>query len=353
MRNRLHKMCIFALMQSKKITIHDIASQLNMSASTVSRALSGNKRISKETRDRVQNTANDLNYKPNHLASSFRTGRSKTIGIIIPRINRHFFSHAIAGMERVTNPAGYNLMICQTNENFDEEKKSIQTLINNRVDGIIMSVSVGTKNAAHVKAALAAGIQVVQFDRVSEGVNIDKVLNNNLEGGYQATMHLIGQGYRNIVHAAGPLHNNVYADRCAGYRKAMQEAGLHVTENRVIEVELTRDGGRNLIEKLADQNQLPEAIFSASDYSALGMFIELKNRGFSIPKDIALVGFANEPFTEFIEPGLTTLEQHGVEMGRSAAKLLIERLDGEHQIAVPRVVTINPELIVRGSSLKA
>lgn len=339
-------------MEKQKITIHDLAAKLNLSASTVSRALSGHSRISETTKSKVQKAAAELNYKPNYLAASFRKGCSSTIGIVVPRINRHFFSHVISGIESVTNSAGYNVMICQTNENFDEEKRCLQTLINNRVDGIIMSIAVGTKNASHVKSAIEQGIPVVQFDRVNTSLNTDKVLNDNISAAYEVTRHLIEQGYKRIVHAAGPLHNNVYADRCEGFKKAMTESGLPITKESITEVGLTREDGCNFARQLYENKTVPQAVFSSSDYSALGMFIEFKRLGFNIPNDIAIAGFANEPFTEFIEPGMTTLEQFGLEMGRSAAKLLIERLESEVDISTPRSMTIKPKLIVRGSTSK-
>lgn len=352
MRKRLRRFIIFAFMNAKKITIHDIAAKLGMSASTISRSLSDNNRISKETRKLVRQTASEMGYSPNILASSFRKGKSKTIGIVIPRINRHFFSYAIAGMEQITNPAGYNLMICQTNESFEEEKKSIQTLINNQVDGIIMSISVDTKSTTHIKAALAAGVQVVQFDRINENLNIDKVLNDNFMGGYEITRHLICQGCRKIIHIAGPLHNNVYSDRCAGYRKAMEEAGIDIDSDMIVKLALTREAGQEYAKTMIENGNLPDAIFSASDYSALGILIELKKQGIAIPQQISVAGFANEPFTEYIEPSMTTAEQHALEMGRSAANLLIERLSGSHEISVPRTLIIKTDLITRKSTTK-
>lgn len=338
-------------MGNRKITIHDIAAKLGISASTVSRALNDHNRISKSTRDLIKKTALELNYKPNNLASGFRKGKSNSIGIIIPRINRHFFSNTISGMESVTNPAGYNLMICQTNESVEEEKKSIQNLISSRVDGIIMSVSVETKDTSHIEAALAEGIPVVQFDRISPELDIDKVINNNKIASYQVTMHLINQGFKSIVHCAGPQHNTVYLDRLNGYKQAMKEAKLKPQVVNMGE-NLTRVDGANIAKKWIQERTIPEAISTSSDYLSLGIYIELKNAGYKIPEDVAITGFSNEPFTEYLEPGITTLEQHGLEMGKSAAKLLIERLTTNRKIPVSRIITIQPELLVRGSTVK-
>ncbi len=339
-------------MGNRKITIHDIAAKLGISASTVSRALNGHSRISKNTRDLIKKTAIELNYKPNNLASSFRKGKSNSIGIIIPRINRHFFSNTISGMESITNPAGYNLMICQTNESAEEEAKSILNLISSRVDGIIMSVSVETKDTKHIEAAISEGIPVVQFDRISPQLDIDKVINDNKTASYLITNHLINQGYKNIVHCAGPQHNTVYFDRLNGYKQAMKKAKLNLQIVNMAE-NLTRHDGADLAKKWIQEGNIPEAISTSSDYLSLGIYIELKKAGYKIPEDVAITGFSNEPFTEYLEPGITTLEQHGLEMGKSAAKLLIERLTSTRKIPVSRMITIQPELLVRGSTLRS
>jgi len=338
--------------KNRNVTIHTIAARLNLSASTVSRALAGNTRISQKTRDQVNETALEMNYKPNNLASNLRKGKGNLIGVIIPRINRHFFSHAIAGMETVTNPNGYNLMICQTNEVTENEIQSLQTLINNRAEGIIMSISIDTVNDGHIKAAMKQGVPVVLFDRVFKDLNIDQVVNDNFSGGYEATKHLLDQGYRNIVHFAGPLHINVYADRCEGYKIAMHEAGIEVTNSMVFENVLTRKKGEEITQAFIDTGVLPDAIFSASDFSALGALLLLKKKGINVPKTVGICGFANEPFTELTEPGMTTLEQYSEEIGKSAARMLIDRITKSKDSDMSSTITFQPKLIIRGSSLK-
>lgn len=352
MNNRLHKICYFCTVETKKITIHDIAARLNMSASTVSRALSNYSRISMKTRELVQQTALEMNYRPNQLASNLRRGKGKLIGVIIPRVNRQFFSHAIAGMEAIINPAGYSLMICQTNEDFELEKQSLQTLINNRVDGVIVSVASGTKTIVHFEAAINEGIPLVFFDRVLEGLETDLVMNDNLSGAYEITRHLIEQGCRKIVHLAGPLHINVYNNRYLGYLNAMNEAGLQVTPEMVINDCLTKDKGQSIALDLYEKQDLPDAFFSASDYSALGVLLTLKHKGVKIPEQVCVAGFANEPFTEFVEPAMTTLEQFSEEMGQSAARMLIERLESKEGKPFTSSMSYKPKLIIRESTLR-
>lgn len=339
-------------MENKKATIHTIAAHLNMSASTVSRALNDNKRISQKTRDLVKKTAREMNYKPNQLASNLRKGKANLIGVIIPRINRHFFSHAIAGMESVTNPAGYNLMICQTNEALDSEKRSLQTMIKNRVDGIIISVSSETVDGEHIQSTLDENVPVVFFDRPLPKVNTDHVINDNHFGTYESTKHLINQGYKKIVHFTGPLHNHIYAERLKGYRQAMSEAGLEVDENDVYENVITRDTGREVALKMIKENTIPDAICSASDYSALGALLVFKEVGIKVPEEVGITGFANEPFTELMEPGITTLEQFGELIGESAAKMMISRIENKNEDKPLNEMSFKPKLIIRQSSLK-
>ena len=339
-------------MESKKVTIHDIAARLKMSASTVSRALSGNSRISKATIEKVKKTAVEMGYKPNALAASFRTGQSLTIGVIVPRINRHFFSNVIAGIEAITNPAGYHLIICQSNEDFLIEKESLETMVNKQVDGIIISVSSKTTNGKHIQSVIKAGVPVVFFDRLLGDVNTDYVINNNEQGGYEVTRHLIGQGYKNIVHFSGPLHSNIYADRCNGYKKAMKEAGFELHSDSIYEDVLTRNDGRSLALKMLADGNLPDAICSASDYSALGALLAFKENGIRIPEDIGISGFANEPFAELMEPGMTSLDQFGEEIGKSAAQMLIARFESDETKLDVNGKHFSPELIVRKSTTK-
>jgi LacI family transcriptional regulator len=338
-------------MEKRKTTIHHIAARLNLSASTVSRALNDNSRISKNTRELVKKTAFEMNYKPNQLATSLRKGRGNMIGVIIPRLDRHFFSHAIAGMESVINPSDFNLIICQTNEDFESEKRSLQTLINNRVDGIIISIATGSKNSDHIEAAIKEGIPVVMFDRVANNLDVDRVLNDNFAGAREATEHLIQQGYRRIVHFSGPRNINVYRDRFEGYKTAMEDAGLEVTNEMICDDVLTRVKGEECAAKLLNSGDIPDAIFSASDFSALGALLFFKSHGISIPKQLGIAGFANEPFTELTEPGITSLEQFSGEIGKSAARLLIDRIEHGNKNKVSQAITFRPKLMVRSSTV--
>ncbi len=333
------------------MTIHDIAAHLNMSASTVSRALANNHRISEKTRALVKSAAIEMNYKPNQLASNLRRGKGKMVGVIVPRINRHFFSHVISGIETITNPAGYSLIICQSNENFQTEVESLQTMMNNRVDGMIMSISSETKDISHIKSVIEEKKPIVFFDRTPSGIDVDSVQNDNFTAGYELTKHLISQGYKKIAHFAGPLDINIYRDRYNGYRKALDEEGILYDDTLLFENVITRPRGEKVAGDILKSGNIPDAVFSVSDYAALGALLVFKQNNINIPMQMGIAGFANEPFTELVDPPMTTVEQYGEEIGKNAARLLIDRLEGGSNEA-SRLVSFKPKIIFRKSSMR-
>jgi LacI family transcriptional regulator len=337
-------------MATRRTTIHDIAKELNMTASTVSRALNDHPKISQATKILVQNKAKEMNYTTNVLAASLRTGKAQTIGLVVPRINRVFISNTIAGIESVTNRAGYNIIICQSDEKQLKEEQNINTLINSRVDGIIMAISFGNNSAEHIERARKEGIPVVQFDRIREDVPVSNVLNDNEEISYQAVKHLISQGYRRIVHFAGPQHINIYRQRFGGYKKALLEHGFEFDENLVFSEVLDKERGFQTFQQIIDNKLDVDAVFSASDYSAMGALLAAKENNISIPEQLGIVGFANEPFTEFIDPSMTTIDQRAVEMGAEVARLILDEIENPSEVHNPQSITMNCKLIVRQSS---
>ncbi|HPR32137.1 MAG TPA: LacI family DNA-binding transcriptional regulator [Prolixibacteraceae bacterium] len=339
-------------MQKKKATIHDIAGRLNLSSSTVSRALNNSTRISRETRERVRKMALELDYKPNQMALDLRKGTGTILGVIVPRLNRHFFSHAIAGMESVVNPSGYNLMICQSNESYETERKNIQSFIRQRVQGVILSVAADTLNTEHIESLVREGIPVVLFDRGIPALETDQVTNDNFQGAYDITSHLIRQGYKKLIHFSGPMHVALYRERCQGFQQACADAGLPYSNDWVIPDVLTRLRGEAAALNLIRKRRVPDALFAASDYSALGAYLAFKKSGFLIPDQIGIAGFANEPFTELIDPGMTTIEQHGEEIGKSAARMLIERIRNGSPREAYNTLVIQSKLIIRSSTLR-
>jgi LacI family transcriptional regulator len=336
-------------MKKRHATIHDIARELNINASTVSRALNNHPRISEATKKLVLDTATKLNYKPNSIASNLRRGTGNTLGIIIPIINRYFFSNIIHGIESISHASGFNILICQSDENLEKEISSIKTLVNNRVDGILISISAETRNANHFEPAVKSGIPIVQFDRVIENFNSSKVLNDDFTGAYNTVSHLIEQGYSKILHFSGPQFIKMYEKRFLGYKKALEDNDIPFNKDLVFESVITRETGNDVMRSVLSSKLKVDALFAASDLSALGALLVLKERGISVPHQFGVTGYVNEPFTEFIEPSLTTTEQFGVEIGRTAAQVIVEEINSE-QSNPPMIIIIKPKLIIRNSS---
>lgn len=336
--------------QKPETTIHDIAKALNISASTVSRALKDNPLIKEATRKRIQDAAKEMGYRPNTLAANFRTRRTNTIGVIVPLINRHFFSSVISGIEDIAYQQGFAVTISQSNDDFEKECKIAQTLFTNRVDGLILSIGMNTKNYEHLKLFSDRNIPLVFFDRVVDEIKAHKIVVDDFGGGYSATRHLINQGRKKIAMIGGPLNLKIYERRQEGYLSALKDSGLEENKNMILHNSLTREDGTNAIKKLLEQNTKPDAIFCANDTTALSTIIYLQKQHIRVPEDIAIVGFSNEPFSELVTPSISTIKQPGFEMGQKAAELIINQITKEGNKTVPKIIEMPTELIVRNSS---
>lgn len=333
---------------ARKITIKDIASKLNTNISTVSRALNNNPGISERTRKLVLKTAKEMGYEPNSFAKQLRKGSSNTIGLIVPRINRVFFSNAIHGVETIAKQKGFNVFICQSNESRADETAVIETLLNNNVAGVIMSLSIESTDGDSFREIIRRKVPFVMFDRVWDSPGANKVINNNFQGAYDTVRHLIEQGYRSIAHISGPQHSNIYKDRFEGYKQALADQGIPFRDELIVKGVLTQEGGRNAAAFLLDKKIPFDSIFAAGDYGALGALQYLKEQKKRIPEEIGIAGFANEPFTELV--GITSVEQFGTELGKSAARLLIEEIAEKGPSPAGKKIEINPQLIIRESS---
>ena len=331
----------------KNTSIYDIAKSLNVSASTVSRALQDHPRISSEVRKLVQKKAREMNYKPNRMAVNLKLGRSNTIGVIVPNINRHFFSSVIDGIEEEAYKEGYDVLICQSQESYEKEKKIINSLAQGRVDGVIASIAYGTHDYAHFNSLEEDGIPLVLFDRISDEVNAGKVTVDDYRGAYMVVEHLLQQGCNRIFHYAGFQHVSVWKRRCQGYLDAMRDHGIQPEKDWVkVGVTSQEEGGLFAREILKMENK-PDAVFSTSDFVAMGMMLELLKNGVRVPEDIAICGFANEPMDALVTPSLSSVGQFSKQMGQQAARMLMERLNGGN----PPDVVLKPELIIRDSTL--
>ena len=338
-------------MASKRSSISDVARELQISVSTVSRALNDHASISDATKKRVWKMAKQLNYQPNHLAVGLRKGRSNLLGVIVPHIDGHFFTMVVKGIETVASRAGLNVMICQSNEDVTHERQNIETLINAQVDGILVSLSRTTHDFKHFDKVRRRDIPLVFFDRILDGLDVNAVVIDDRAGGYQSTRHLLAQGRRRVAHLGGPQHLNIYKDRYQGYLDALREAAVPFDESLVYISDMRLEDGARAVDQFLRLPQPPDALFSASDLSAVGAMQALKARGRRVPADVAVTGFSNEMFSSFTEPMLTTIDQRCEQMGQSAVRLFLELRDEQAGQFSPRRIVLQPDLLVRGSSV--
>lgn len=339
-------------MKKERATIHDIAKKLNITASTVSRALKDHPRISAETKKAVQKIAQKLNYQPNNIAAALRNGKSKILGIIVPMVDRSFFSSVIRGIEEIANGANYNVMICQTYENPEKEIATVEALLNARVDGIIASHAKNTLNFDHFLKVKERGIPLILFDRSNDELEVSNVVIDDFLGAYKATEHLIQQGCIRIAHFTNTRKISIYKERLRGYREALLNYNLAYDESLVVASDLQLEDGRYSMLQLLKLNEIPDGVFSASAYGILGALQILKENGIKVPEEVALVGFSNEPFTSFTDPSLSTVEQHSMRIGNTAAEIFLEEVSDTIKKFIPQKIVLKPELIIRQSSLK-
>ncbi|MFH5832857.1 LacI family DNA-binding transcriptional regulator [Halalkalibaculum sp. DA3122] len=345
-------------MKKKKTTIRDIAKELDITASTVSRALRNHPRISSATKEAVWDVAEKLNYQPNNIAAALVKGKSNILGVIVPTSDRSFFASVIRGIEEVIRDEGYNLVICQSDDQFSKEQTNVEALLKIQVDGIIASVAKETTDFEHFKKVKQQGVPLILYDRVNESLDVNAVVTNDYLGSYKAVSHLIEQGCKRIVHFAGKQHINIYQDRLKGYIDAQREHGIPIDNNLIMEEDLifsmerVVELGQTLAHRMLEMPELPDAVFSASDFAAMGAMQVFKEQGIEIPGDVAFVGYSNDVSGSFIEPGLTTVDQHTKRMGNLAAQLFLEQISESNTEFTPRKTLLNPKLVIRGSSQK-
>ncbi len=296
--------------------------------------------------------AREMGYRSNTFASNLRRQRTNTIGVIVPRLNSNFMSTVLAGMEKVANEAGYNLIITQSLESVTKEIANAHTMFSSRVDGLLVSLAYDTENGQHFEDFIKRGIPVLFFDRVLPHRYCTNIVIDNVKAGYEATVHLLEQGCRHIVHVTGNLKRNVYAGRLQGYRQALLAAGLAYEEEWVMETDLSQEAGIEAVRQLQRLSPAPDGLFVANDFCAVHCMGTLKAAGFRIPADIAVVGFNNDPVSRVIEPNLTTIHYPGQQMGETAARHLINHLNGLTSIDDTNTIILRSELVVRESSRK-
>jgi DNA-binding LacI/PurR family transcriptional regulator len=338
--------------KKKEITIYDLAEELHLSASTVSRALQDHYSIGKKTKEAVRKLALQKDYRPNTLAASLRSNKTNTIGVIIPLINRPFISSLISGIEMAAKKAGYNVIISQSHDEYANEVANAAALYASRVTGLVVSLGMETQNYDHLRQFTQHNIPLVFVDRVTKELNTDLVVIDNALAGFDATNHLIEQGCKRIAHIAGAQHRNIYKERYEGYLEALRKHNMPVDPDLVLHTNyLSLEDGFKCAEKLFNLDNPPDGIFCANDTTAISVIQFAKKRGIKIPDDLAVIGFNNDPLSEIIDPPLSTIAHPAVDMGRLAAQQVLKQKE-QSDIVRSETIVLKTTLIVRESSLR-
>lgn len=335
-------------MKKTQITIKDIARALNISPSTVSRALKNHPDISLATRESVQSYARLHHYKPNGLALSLRTSQNNTIGVIIPEIVHYFFSSVLAGIEEVSDREGYNVIVCQSGESYEKEVRNTEALISSRVSGVLASLAKNTTNYDHFQEIVDSDIPLVFFDRICIGILTDKVVVDDYAGAFAATEYLIATGCRRIAFFSAPPHLEISKNRKNGYLDALRKHRLPVDEN-LIRICDTRDEAIRVTPEFLNMENRPDAFFAINDQCAAGILFASKRHGVKVPEELSIFGFSDGEFALASDPMLSTVEQHGFEMGVHAAELLISKIKGETSGKYTNKI-IKTKLVIRGTT---
>ena len=332
-------------------TIKDIASYLNISPSTVSRALRDHPDISQQTKDLVKTVAEKLDYQPNTIAQSLKNRQSNIIGVVVPQVKHYFFASIMAGITDVAYEAGYTVMICQSNDDYEREVINTQALSSHHVAGLLVSVSQSTKKFDHFKALQKRNIPLVFFDRVIDQVDASSVSIDDQQSAFMATEHLIKKGYKRIAHIGGPQHLTICTKRYQGYLDALNQYNIPLHEDLIIFEGMNEEhGNQGLIRLFNKMKAMPDSIFCVTDPVAIGVYIELKKRNIKIPQEVALVGFSDNPNASLIDPPLTTVHQPAYDIGSTATALLLDEINNKTKPKIHVKKILKTELIVRQST---
>ena len=333
---------------NKPATIKDIAKHLNISISTVSRAIRNAPDVNKETRKAVMALSEELSYQPNKLALSLKQKQTHTIGVIVPNLD-YVLATMVRGIDEVALEAGYTVMVCQSNESFGREIVNTRRLLDSLVDGFIISVSSETKVFDHFKKIQEKQMPMVVFDRITPHLTAPSVRIDNMDGGFQATEHLIEQGYKRIAILAGPKNLGISNSRLDGYLNALKKYKIKPDHDLIIHCDFNQDYAYVATQELLAMKKRPDAIFTISDRMAIGAMLAIKEKGLTMPDNIGLVGFNNEPITSLVTPGISSVDQPAFELGKIAAKLFIETVHNNSDMNQVEEI-LKPKLVVRKSS---
>jgi len=331
-------------------TIRDIANSLGISKSTVSRALNNHHDVSKETARKVRELADKIDYQPNLLAQQLKLKHSNIIGVIIPQTMNRFFAKAVGGIQEVANNAGYNVMICQSNETLELEQNNLKTLMASRVDGLLASVSRQTDQYDHFQYAVEKDFPIVFFDRIIEELGVSQVYSDNFDTSFQGTEHLIEQGCKRIAFVGGISHLYNSRNRLKGYLAALERHNIPASESLIVQAKYRVNDVKDYTSNLFDLKQSPDGVFAVNDMAALEMMHILKKRGLQIPKDVAILGFNNESICNFVQPTLSSIDHPAFDMGVAATEILLNQIETKEMLQEKRL--IRSKLVIRESSTR-
>ena len=333
------------------VTIVDLARELKISPSTVSRALRDHPAIKNQTKKVVQELAKKMGYQPNTLALSLLNKKTNNIGIVVPEITSYFFSSVICGIQDILDQHGQHAIISQSNESFETEIKGVNALLSSRVDGFLISSTFNTHDYSHFEKLQQNNIPIVIFDRDCEVPNVNKVLVDDYDGACQAVEHLISQGCRLIAHIAGPKNLSIAEHRKKGYLDTLIKHNLTVDNKLIVESQFFQmEDGIEPTKRLLELDARPDAIFCVNDGTAIGALLVLRENNVAVPDQIAVIGFDNDTFSSFSYPTLSTIDQPTYEMGMLAARILLKSINTPKEDRKIRIEILKPELIIRSSS---
>lgn len=333
------------------VTIKDIAKILNISVSTVSRALRDTYDVNQETKEKVLALAAELNYKPNFNATGLAKGSTHNLGVILPFITNYYFSTVITGIQEVAYNNGYNIILFVTNDSPERELDVIENLSVSSLDGLLVSISSDSDSCAHFQEVINEGIPIVFFDRVASEIETSKVLQDDYNGAFEAVEHLISNGYTRIAHIAGPKGLSFTEARLKGYKVALDKYNIAINEDWIIYSGFSQEFGRSDVIQLLELDQKPDAIFAVNDRKAIGAMIELKNRGIKVGEEFGVIGFTNDPMSTIISPSLSTIAEPAFEIGKISCELLIKHIQKKEYFH-PEEVVLPGKLISRASSMR-
>ncbi|MEN7550441.1 LacI family DNA-binding transcriptional regulator [Rapidithrix thailandica] len=334
-------------MQKRNVTIVDIAKELNLSPSTVSRALNDVSTVKESTKKEVLKLAELWGYVPNIPARNLLIKKTYNLGLIVPDVTHNFFSKAIKGIDEVVSQAGYQLVICSSNDDVLKEKKAAETLLHSRVDGLLVSLCDHTKEYGHFEKVIKNQVPIVFIDRICEDLAAPSVITNDFEGAYQATDYLIQTACKKIAYLKGPDELSTSFYRQMGYMESLKNKGLNVNENLLVDWEDLAEQRAEKFHALLDGPDRPDGVFAYNDYIAFEFVQAVKQNGLRIPEDVSVIGFADEPVATYMTPALSTVFQPALQMGKSAAQLLLTQIEEDQLIDDTTSVVLNTNLVLR------